>query len=88
LALNNPHWSKKWSFQVKTSLKHGIFALYWLHWLEMPFFGPGSAHWSQKGPIYTETSLFDVFLFHYKKYFAMKNPFFAKESPCWSQDCY
>jgi hypothetical protein len=54
----------------------------------MPFFGPGSAHWSQKGPIYTKTSLFDVFLLHYKTYFAINSHFCVMESPWWLQNGY
>ena len=56
--------------------------------LKCPFLAQEVLIGLKKGPIYTKTSLFYVFLFHYKTYFAMKNPFFAKESPCWSQDCY
>jgi hypothetical protein len=54
----------------------------------MPFFGPESAHWSQKEPIFTKACLFSYFLSHYKNKIYFEYPFLAQESPGWSQDVY
>jgi hypothetical protein len=54
---NNTHWSEKQLFAAKTSLLNGIFAPIELYRLEIPFFGPESAHWSEIRHIFTKNSL-------------------------------